>query len=630
MIRFRHISLWILLCYTAVVPLTAQQYAVSDIHPHLFTQATAVHRVHETTIRILNSSEMEITELLSATILHKDAEAQAVWTDYESDFVKLKSLEGRLYDGEGQLMRVSKKSEIKDHGTYEGNAYADQRIKVLDMSAHRYPYTVEFKAKKVVHGFFTIPYFVAQPVGTSVEKAVFRLIAPSDYSFLWKGIQTKGQPVVEKQEKRTEWRWAFEDMAARPEEPCMPDSNAVMIYIAPTSVTIDNHNGLFDTWTNVGRFFYELNKDRDQLSEETRKHILQIVEYAPDRRSKIDTLYRYLQKNCRYISIQTGIGGWQTLSADFVETNKYGDCKALSNYMKAMLAAAGIPSYQALIYADKDHLPPFHEDVPVPWFNHAILYVPQEDLWLECTSKQSPCGWLGSFTANRLALLLTPEGGQLRKTPSYGIEQNKRETKTDIYPLEENQNARIHTRILVSGEEHDTYRSLNDQPLRKRQERWAEETGLSVVEWQNFSSSCQEGTPRCTIDCDILSGSYTTRTGKRLFVPLLKPHAFTQVLPEDKDRQWSLEVSESYMRADTVVLHCPQGYVIETAPKEMQMQTAYGSYTFKIEKADTTLTLVRTLTILPVSVAAEKYGEVRQFYLQMFRNDQMQAVLTKR
>ena len=49
-----------------------------------------------------------------------------------------------------------------------------------------------------------------------------------------------------------------------------------------------------------------------------------------DTREKIRVLYRYLQQNHRYISVQVGIGGMQPISASAVYTNGYGDCKGLS------------------------------------------------------------------------------------------------------------------------------------------------------------------------------------------------------------------------------------------------------------------------------------------------------------
>ncbi|WP_315822799.1 hypothetical protein [Paraflavitalea speifideaquila] len=44
-----------------------------------------------------------------------------------------------------------------------------------------------------------------------------------------------------------------------------------------------------------------------------------LVKDAKDDREKARIIYDYLQKNFRYVSIQLGIGGWRSLSADFTD-----------------------------------------------------------------------------------------------------------------------------------------------------------------------------------------------------------------------------------------------------------------------------------------------------------------------
>ena len=144
-------------------------------------------------------------------------------------------------------------------------------------------------------------------------------------------------------------------------------------------------------------------------------------------REKIFILYDFLQKNTRYISIQLGIGGWQPFEAAYVAEKKYGDCKALSNYMIALLKEAGITGKYVEIYGGKSP-PPFIEDFSFSQSNHVISCVPlnKDTIWLECTSQTVSPGYMGSFTGNRKALLIDETGGHVVQTPVYRAGDNLR------------------------------------------------------------------------------------------------------------------------------------------------------------------------------------------------------------
>src|SRR4051794_16199064 len=104
-----------------------------------------------------------------------------------------------------------------------------------------------------------------------------------------------------------------------------------------------------NTWNDFGKFIYELNKGRDQLPDAMVKKVQEMTANAATTQDKIRILYKYLQDNTRYVSIQLGIGGFQTMEAASVAKTGYSDCKGLSNYMYSLLKAAGIPSNYALV-----------------------------------------------------------------------------------------------------------------------------------------------------------------------------------------------------------------------------------------------------------------------------------------
>src|SRR6185503_18169122 len=176
--------------------------------------------------------------------------------------------------------------------------------------------------------------------------------------------------------------------------------------------------GDLSSWKSFGQWINTLYSGLDILPPDRQQFFTQLVKDASDNKEKIKRIYQYMQKNFRYVSIQLGIGGLKPFSAEFTDKKKYGDCKALSNYMKAALKSVGIPSHIAIINAEYNQ-EPVDPNFPANGFNHVILCVPgqNDSIWLECTSSTAAFGELGSFTENRNALLITDNGGVLVPTP---------------------------------------------------------------------------------------------------------------------------------------------------------------------------------------------------------------------
>ncbi len=206
---------------------------------------------------------------------------------------------------------------------------------------------------------------------------------------------------------------------------------------------------------------YQLIKGRNILPDEIKKKVHDLTDNLKDDKEKVFGLYDFLQQNTRYVSIQLGIGGWQPFEASYVAEKKYGDCKALSNYMIALLKEAGITGKYIEIFAGESP-PPFIEDFPFSQFNHVISCVPlkKDTIWLECTSQTKSAGYMGSFPGDRNAILIDETGGHLVHTPVYKVADNLQLRKVKaIADKEGNLNAEIMS--TYSGLQQDFLHLLN-------------------------------------------------------------------------------------------------------------------------------------------------------------------------
>jgi len=104
--------------------------------------------------------------------------------------------------------------------------------------------------------------------------------------------------------------------------------------------------------------------------------------------------------------IELGIHGWKPFKASEVHRRRYGDCKDKATLLAALLRDNGIDATITLVRtSDRGVLPPDHATM---WaFNHAITYVPSQDLFLDGTagvsgSRELPYPDQGAMAAHRL------------------------------------------------------------------------------------------------------------------------------------------------------------------------------------------------------------------------------------
>jgi hypothetical protein len=400
--------------------------------------------------------------------------------------------------------------------------------------------------------------------------------------------------------------------------------------LAPNRFKYDDFEGDLSTWKDFGIWYANLYKGLDKLPPDRVAFFKDLVKNIPDEHGKIKKLYEYLQKNFRYVSIQLGIGGLRPFSAEFTDKKKYGDCKALSNCMKAMLSAVDIKSYSAVINAGNDALA-MDPDFPSKFSNHVILCVPlaKDTVWLECTSNTNDFNVLGAFTENRNALLITENGGVLVSTPASTSAENTFNAHT-VITLQDDGSGSAITTFKTTGEYKEEMRSILEEKKDDQKEYLVH--SLHFKQPDEFVFKLKEGTGPYTTTLELTYEKiHEFNAGNKYFISPRIYKFWKAVLPKSEDRRQDFYFIHPFEKNDTTVFKLPAGFSVEALPKVKELSNNYASYTTKYwyNETEKAVYASATLVLKKHKIEAAGYAGIKKFFDDILMDDTQRIVIKK-
>ncbi|MFW5701272.1 MAG: DUF3857 domain-containing protein, partial [Cyclobacteriaceae bacterium] len=413
-------------------------YNVNNIADSLTKNADAVIRFYKTSYKIV-SNEKYVTDVHYAiTILNPNGKHIAELSVFYDRNTRVSSIEGYLYNKNGALQGKLKKKNIRDYAA-NGNytLFSDNRVKYFNPAVSSYPFTIEYKYTIENIGTVGFDTWIPQKwFNVSVESAELSFSTNDTLGFKHMVLNHDFIKDISHTDNLNIYTWEVKNLKAIEFEPHAPNYLDFMpaIMLSPNKIMYEGTKGDFSTWESYGKWVYSLINGRDELPKETVVYIKKLTDTISTKKGKIKVVYKYMQSKTRYVNIALGIGGFQPTLAKVVDEKGYGDCKALSNYTKALLECAGIDSYYAEIGTGKYQEIKFVDFASANQTNHIILCVPIENdsIWLECTNQKIPFGFLSPGSQNRYALLIKPNGGELVKTFSYNANENTRVSSIEL------------------------------------------------------------------------------------------------------------------------------------------------------------------------------------------------------
>ncbi|MDH7445197.1 DUF3857 domain-containing protein [Aquimarina sp. 2201CG14-23] len=599
----------------------------------LTKDANAIVRAEDVMVYINSTNSVTVKTRRVVTVLNKYGNRYADSYEPYDTSSKIKKLEAIVYNGFGKEIKKYKKKDFKDRSMYDGfSLIGDNRMLYFDYTPIGYPYTLVYESEvENKSSVFIEPWFPIKGYYLSIEKSSYKVINPTKVALRYKEKKFDNYPVtVDKGDE--EVSYSITNISAIEPEQKSPSFDKLVpnARIALKDFSLVNVAGSATDWKSMGKWQYDnLVSGRDKLSPETIQTISELVSDADSNKEKAKRIYEYVQNKTRYISVQLGIGGWMPMLAEDVDRLGYGDCKALTNYTKALLDSQDIQSYYTVVYGDSDKRD-IDADFASMQGNHVILNIPNEDedLWLECTSQTAPFNFIGDFTDDRNVLVIKPEGGEIKRTKKYKPEENTLHTKATIY-LQSDKSIVAEIELESKGLQYDwryltKLKSPKDQNLYYK-EYWDYVNNLNILSLE-LDDNRDDIIYREKIK--INATNYTTKAGSRL---LIVPNVFNRMkskMPKYDDRKMPLVISRGYIDTDEYIIKVPTGYAIDKLPGEKSFETIFGSYSYRLEKAsESELKFTRKLKINDGTYPKEQYEKYRQFMSKIRNTDKSKIVL---
>jgi len=600
------------------------------IPKELSDNANAVVRYEKLLIDVKAYNKMYVTTKRVVTIFNKYGNKHHNAYEFYDNNTKIKELEANIYDAFGkEIKKIKSKDFIDESAVSGGTLYSDNRVKYLNYTPIKYPYTIEYYSEVELRSTAFIPQW--RPIddyNLGVQYSEYQLINNSDVEIRHKYQNFENFNI----EIISPLHTIAKDISGIKSEEYNPGILTITpsLKTALTRFDMEGVEGVNNNWEDFGKWMYsKLLTGTDELPQLAIDEVKELTKGIEDKIERAKLVYKYMQDKTRYISVQVGIGGWKPMLANEVDRLGYSDCKGLTNYTKALLEAVDVPSYYTVVWGDKN-IKNIDKNFSITEGNHVILCVPNEDenVFLECTSQTDPFGYSAGFTDDRDVLLVTPEGGEIVHTKNYTAEDSQQKTFATV-KLDKTGGFIADVVIETTGYQYGLHEGIEKKSLRNQKlyykNYWDNINSITI---NTVTQKNDKERIEYSEKIKLSANNYASKSGNKL---ILEPNMFNKVsnIPARySKRQLDFKISRGYKDIDEFIIELPENMKIEAMSDAENIETKFGSYSFKVESLNANrFKYTRTYIMYKGDYEKDDYKAFRDFRKRIVKADKSKIVL---
>ncbi|HVR62798.1 MAG TPA: DUF3857 and transglutaminase domain-containing protein [Polyangia bacterium] len=448
--------------------------------------------------------------------------------------------------------------------------------------------------------------FLAEPIPKL--RWDYTLIGPKDRVFY---TNTPRAPTLE-QSRADEGadqvlRFAAHDLPKIDVEPAMPGYAEVSPYL---------HVSTYARWSDVGAWYWRLVAEQLAADETLRQAARGAVTPAMSEREKVRAIHGLVLTGTRYVGLEFGIHGFKPYKVTQVLSRRFGDCKDKAALMVAFLRAVGVDAEMVLLRTRRaGRIDPQPASLAV--FDHAIVYVPKLDIYLDGTAEFSGMDELPSQDQGVMGLRVSARGTALVETPVAPSARNRARRRWTI-DLEPSGQARVDEVLTIAGQAAADWREHYQTPgerLDRYGKVWTARNPGAALQKLEMPGIEDRGRPVEVHAVAVVPHFGVAEADHALSLPITaRDGDFVRAYARLSARTQDLVIAYPWQHDEELIFRFAPAMKIEHLPSARTVTSAFGRFRLDVEQDGPGRVRVRSaLDVTHHRLGAAEYPRFREF-----------------
>ena len=571
----------------------------------IFLTAFVSHAKTDDNIIISNAQET-YTIIATKDGLNIDKVKSKIETTYTAQRVDEKIVAGLSYNNFSSIDKASapgaKPLYIPDYE--EGIFYDDTKVCLLYFNIK----AGENATAKFEKTYNKAEYFTSIGLSESfyIKQKTVKLVIPQSLANRIKIVEKSFTPNITSSktiEKKGDVIYTYEitDHKAHKSEVSSPELSTIIprIYIY----------GQFSDVQELYNYFKQYTLIPDPEIETVNSLARRITTNCSSNYERIKNITYWIQQNIRYIAVEHGEYGQRPDIASEVLRKRYGDCKGMSNLLKAMLMAVGIDS--RLTWIGTSSIAQRWNEVPnISSGNHMICSVIDGDsiLFLDGTTAHLPIGYYSPSIQGQQALIENGDSYILKDVPIQSPNNNCDSIQA-TFKIERNNLTGEISKKLSGTIKMRFCTVLNSLDASKRQDfisAYLQYPRKNVSLTNTDITGDNITSHHTTLSATVTEQDACQHLNDAIYIDLLPIRNSLIDTYDLKDRQYDIQIPHCQSYVCDITIKIPDGFITSYIPDNFELHNEWFSLSIKYETKANTITCKTRLSINNKNVTLEK------------------------